>query len=793
MKAKVSTSVECNHCHQHCSNPLPSDFGDEIFCCYGCKVVFELINDLNALLSLEKLNHQPYAYLDHPSIKKKLLDFQNENIEKINIELPQIHCSSCIFLLENLGDLHPGVLQLKVNFTRKRAEILYDVQQIPLSFLAALLKHIGYPPYFEKAGKEDSSRKNKSQKSALLYQLGIAGFFFGNTMLLALPEYLEAAIIYDRSLLHFFRYLMFAFSFPVILYSARDYFINTSASLKAGVLSIDLPIVIGIIALFGQSTYEIISGTGAGYFDSLTGLIFFLLLGKWYQQKTYKNFAFDKDYRSFLPIAATLLQGDQESTIPIEEIKKGDEILIRSGELIPCDGQILSKTAQLDYSFITGESEGVLKQKNDEIYAGGKLISQIIRIRAETASDQSYLSSLWTNKIFHQKEKKIVSITDKISQYFTPIILLLALTGAIVWSFIDSTRAIPVFTSVLIVACPCALALAEPFTTGSFMRWYGRFGLYLSESSILSKLAKVNALIFDKTGTLTEQNNIQINWTGIELLAEDLAAIYGATQMAQHPFARGLQKYLAGEKHMPAEVLSFEETLGEGISFIVHGNEYRIGKSGYIISQNEEINTTVYVQKNGEILGSFSFKQKHREQLSPIIKNLKKQYHLSLLSGDSEKEKDRFREIFGIQSNLMFEQSPKEKLEYIDRLQNESKHCLMVGDGLNDAGALKQSDVGISLFEENVNYFPACDALLKASSFQKLPQFLELSRMSKTIIRRAFALSFSYNIIGLSLALSGVLSPLFSAILMPLSSISVILYCTISAQKASLKLLGKPS
>lgn len=783
---------ECNHCQQAFKGEKYADnFGHE-FCCYGCKVVFELIHSQGTIVLSTDLENSTYSYLDNPDIKSKLLIFQNGSTEKINIHLPQIHCSSCIFLLENLFEIHPGVLQVTVHFSRKRAEILYDAEKIPLSKLAALLKHIGYPPNFEEnRGKENPT--TKKQKSKLLFQLGVAGFFFGNTMLLALPEYLQSNILYDRGLLYFFRYLMLAFSLPVLFYSAQDYFKNSIASLRAGVLSIDLPISIGIIALFSQSSFEVLSGIGPGYFDSLCGLVFFLLIGKWYQQKTYENFSFDKDYKSFLPLAATLVLNQKESSIPIENLKKGDSIIVRKGELVPCDGILLSNESLIDYSYITGESQAVSKEKQQQIYAGGKIENSAALIEVSSTSTQSYLSSLWSKDIFQREEKKSKTFTDKISQYFTPAIFVLAVVGAVIWYFVDSSKSISVFISVLIVACPCALALAEPFTSGSFMRWFGRFGFYMKDAQVLQKLSSINDVIFDKTGTLTEQSTVKLKWNGTPLSDVDLNIIYHAARQTQHPLARSLQSYIQDQNSSDIIILAFKEYPSQGIYFEVAGDKFKLGKASFMGVEKNLNGTAVFVSKNENVLGSFSFYHQMRKELPEVIAQLETKFKLNVLSGDTDQERSQLESIFGKNTALHFEQEPSDKLEFIEKHQNSGDTCLMIGDGLNDAGALKQSDVGISMCEENVNYFPACDALLKAGSFKNLPSFLKLSLKSKKIVHWAFVMSLAYNVLGLSFALSGFLSPLVSALLMPISSISVILFSTLSAQYLSVKELSEKS
>lgn len=777
MKKPRDLQLECAHCHQPVAEAVPSDDGQKTYCCYGCKVVDELLNEKGSLISKGSLNLQKYTYLDEPKIRKSLLDFEDGSYASASIHLPQIHCSSCIYLLENLSDVEEGILEVKVNFGKKQAQIGFRTDLLQLSQLAALLDHIGYPPDFQtKLGGQ------KKRKNLLLIQLGIAGFFFGNTMLLALPEYLHGSLTEDPELQVFFRYLMMAFSLPVVVFSGRDYFLNALKSLRAGILSIDLPIALGISVLFGRSVYEVLSGIGAGYFDSLNGLIFFLLIGKWYQQKTYENFTFDRDFRSFIPLAANLLlKNGKEKPVAVDDLSEGDLIVVRQGEVLPADAILASREAQVDYSYITGESIPVSKIKGETVFAGARIKGQAAQLQVTAGVDHSYLSSLWEKEAFRDNQrKKSRAFTDRVSQYFTPVIILIALGAAGAWSVVDISKAVTVFTAVLIVACPCALALAEPFASGSMMRWFGRHGFFLKNAEVLNRLHHIDHIVFDKTGTLTRQDDIRVSWHGDMLAFADKLAIASIAKNAQHPLARPLLETLKIAEAEAARAVNFLEASGEGVAAEVNGIYYRMGKASYLELEKDKASTTsVYLEKDGKVLGYFGFYQQTREDTTKVLEGLKKDYKISLLSGDNEAERQRFAGIFGKQAELKFKQSPHQKLEYLNGLQARGQKVLMIGDGLNDAGALQQSDVGISLCEKNVNFFPASDALLMADSFGKLADFIRLSHANRRVVYYAFALSFAYNLAGLGFAVAGVLSPLVCAILMPISSVSVVIFTTL--------------
>lgn len=786
MDQNTITELECTHCHQAVNEIIYGSNRQKVYCCYGCKVVDELLHEKRGIPEPDKLATSAYAYLDETKIRSKLLSFEEENFARVNLHLPAIHCSSCIYLLESLPDVEEAILEVQVHFGRKEATLTFRSDRIRLSQLAALLDYIGYTPDFQTRLGKDPAKRN-----TLLIQLGIAGFFFGNTMLLALPEYLHSSLASDPALQRFFRYLMLLFSLPVITYSAKDYFLNTLKTLRAGILSIDLPIVLGILVLFIRSVYEVISQSGAGYFDSLTGLIFFLLIGKWYQQKTYANFSFDRDFRSFLPLAANLqMSNGRERAIAVDDLKPGDIIMVRQGEIVPADAKLLSEQARADYSYITGESIPVHKKTGETIFAGARIQGSAARMEVKTSVNRSYLSSLWNRDSFtHTEHKKGSSLTDRISRYFTPAIIAIACLAALLWSFFDTSKAVTVFTAVLIVACPCALALAEPFASGSMMRWFGRHGFYLKSSDVLNRMAAINRIVFDKTGTLTRQNNIHVKWKGIQLSKEQKTAIASIALNAQHPLAPPLLAFLNTNNAEAGVAADFSESSGEGVSARVNETAYRMGKAAYLNLQDEAQTTAVYVEANGILLGYFSFFQETRKETARVLTKLQNKYEVSLLSGDNEAERIRFEKLLGSHATLLFNQSPHHKLEYLHGLQFKGQKVAMIGDGLNDAGALQQSEVGISLCEKNVNFFPASDALLLADSFGKLDKFMQLSRMNQKVIYKAFTLSLLYNLVGLSFAIAGVLSPLVCAILMPVSSVSVVIFTTLASRYQAERLL----
>ncbi len=788
-------TTNCYHCGDTCESEL-IQFDDKDFCCNGCKTVYEIftINDLTCYYDLQdNPGATPseikgkYDFLDNADIQEKLLEFNNEDTQIVTLYIPHIHCSSCIWILENLRKLDKNITTSQVNFPKKTVRVTYNSSLLSLKEIVLLLSAIGYEPYIS---LEDYEAGKKNVDRSLLYKLGIAGFAFGNVMFLSFPEYFEVSEYWLEEYKHLFRWLMFAFSLPVVFYASQDYFISAYKGIKSRMLNIDVPIALGIAVLFLRSTTEIIFDLGTGFFDSLTGLVFFLLVGKFFQQKTYNFLSFERDYKSYFPIAVTKISKDQkEENIQIYDIKKGDRLLIRNQELIPVDGILISANAEIDYSFVTGESHPVVKQSGEKLYAGGKQLSGVLQMEVLTSVSQSYLTQLWSNDVFSKdKTSSFKTLTDKISKHFTIVILLIALLSTSFWLYYDASKALNVFTAVLIIACPCAIALAAPFTLGNMLRIFGRKKFYLKNATVIEQLANINAIIFDKTGTLTTNKNSTIKFSGKPLEEEEEVMLKSSLRASNHPLSRVLYNHLEIEKKIP--VSTFKEIVGKGIESTIKNKKVKLGSASFVkeSDKNQTYDTAVYFSIDNEYKGKFTIKNEYREGVKDVFDSCKKNYELAIVSGDNEGEKEYLEHLLPKEITFSFNQKPEDKLKQVEKIQKQGKYVAMVGDGLNDAGALAQSDVGIAI-SENINVFsPACDAILDASQFQNLEKFFKATKKSISIIKYCFALSLFYNVVGLYFATTGQLLPVIAAILMPLSSISIVIFTTIATNLVGKKI-----
>lgn len=717
----------CFHCGLEIPKNEEINFDEKKFCCTGCKTVYEIfsLNDLTSYYEFEKSPGATpqdikgkYDFLENESILAKILEFQEGNTAIVSLNIPHIHCSSCIWILENLNRLQPGISTSQVNFPEKKVRITFNSETVSLKSIVYLLSSIGYEPYISLENYETG--KTKVDRS-LTYKLGVAFFCFGNIMLLSFPEYFEMKEFWLDSYKPFFRVLIFLLALPSFLYSASGYYVSAYHSIKTRMLNIDIPIALGIIVMFVRSTYDMVMDHGPGFFDSLASLVFFMLLGKMFQIKTYSFLSFERDFKSYFPIAVTRINSDTtEESVPIYDVLKGNRLLIRNQELIPVDGILISEKADIDYSFVTGESVPITKKSGDKVFAGGKQIGKVIEMEVLHSVSQSYLTQLWSNEVFQKKvQQKHKTITDAISRYFTPILLLIAFAGFGYWIFIDANTAFNVFTAVLIVACPCALALTAPFTFGNILRIMGKQKMYLKNALVIEQLAKVDTIVFDKTGTITTNKKSNIAYEGNALSDENFTLIKNVLRGSNHPLSRMLYDFLPEYKRIKID--DFQEITGRGILAVIDHTEIKIGSSVFVespvLDSFDIERTALHIKIDNLYYGKFVFQNQYREGLEKLFSTLSKDYSIKVLSGDNDGERTTLENILPKNTELVFNQKPEQKLEFIKKLQEDGKNVMMVGDGLNDAGALAQSNVGISV-SENVNVFsPACDAILDAGEF----------------------------------------------------------------------------
>lgn len=776
-------NINCYHCGDICTT-LDIKIEDKYFCCNGCMTVYEILNQsgLEQYYGLEMdaekrkrggQNKDKYEFLESAEIEEKILDFKISNKSQLIVDLPDIHCSACLYLLENIYKINPAILESKVNFIRKEATILFDNENISLRQLAELLDSIGYPPNFNLAS---ISGKKTSNNRLLYFKLAAAGFAFGNVMLFSFPDYLSGGSL-DTVTRDFLSYISLLLS-PLVLFAGSDYFKSAWSGLKIKHINIDVPISLGIIVLFLRSAFEIITGIGTGFIDSLTGLIFFLLIGKVFQKKTYDRLSFENDYSSYFPLSVQV-KNKGNKYFALTELKAGDRIILKNGDIIPNNSILFSEKAFIDYSYVSGESKLIEVEKGDKIFAGGKVVGSLIEVDLLSDFDSEHLNKIWLGEKKDDKLNKLSNLSDNVAKYFTYIILILGIGSFAYWYNIDPAVSWDALTAVLIIACPCALALTTPFTYGTAMRVLANKGLFIKEANSIETISRTKQVVFDKTGTLTDTKNSQIEYIGEEIDFELLSAIKTGVENSNHPLSKMLFEHLKINKET---IDSFEELPGKGIIVKFKNNEIKVGSKNWL--EYEEVKnlneSSVIIEINNKFYGYYIFKQNYRNNIFTMISNLKKYAKIFMISGDNNYEKDFLNNKMGEDVELKFNMLPDDKYKYINSLKSEKFSTVMIGDGLNDSGALNNADIGISVSNDSSSFTPGSDAIIDGKQLSNFDSFLTFIYSTRKIVIISFIISFLYNIVGISFAITGNLSPIVAAILMPLSSISVVLFTTIS-------------
>jgi len=753
-------------------------------------VVYDLLNEagLCDYYALEEkpgvkqrsaIDEQRTELFELPEVRERIVEFSEEGITRARFHVPQMHCSSCIWLLENLNRIEPNVLRSRVSFTNKELTITFRETNFPLPKLVALLRRIGYGPQLTASSGTD---KQALVPRMLYIRLGVAGFIFGNTMLLSFPEYLGADT--EAGLKSGFQWLIVLFSFPVVFFLSTDFFRSAWAGIRTKQVNIDQPIALGIVALWSRSLWEVIASVGPGYFDSLAGLLFFLLIGQWYQAYTYKALRFDRALEDFLPLLVLRKTATGEVAVRVADLIPGDRIMIRDQELVPVDAILCEGTGHIDNSFITGEPQPSRKQFGDTIKAGGRQRGAAIELEVLRTFNDSRLKKLWEEQSSLQDRPAMPKLIDTVARRFTIGVLLVAVGAGLFWWGKDPAQVWLVVTAVLIVACPCALALSMPFAYGHTIRLMGKRGLFLRDIEVVERMAHADTVVFDKTGTLTAREAHEVVWVNDALVValvlsdDEKALVKSLARNSTHPLSAVLFKEIKGEI---VDVIDVEEHVGQGIAGNVNGIPVRIGSAAFC--GGKELprgngDAHVHITLGGVHRGYYVIRKRARSGIVNAVHELRKTMRVALLTGDASVDAELTHAFAN--ATVVTSCTPVDKGQAIIAEQQNGHRVVMVGDGLNDAGALAQSDVGITVTETTAALTPASDAIMDANALEQLPHFLLMARRARRIVIASLIISLCYNITGVAFAISGQLTPLFAAILMPLSSVTVVAFVSVA-------------
>ena len=798
MSAATSATAQppislCRHCGLPCDIVVFSGASGP-FCCVGCEAVFDLLAAQRLTgyyadrpapgVTQKDRERRPadrFAGLDDPEVAARLVQFEDGQTAVATFAVPAVHCGSCVWLLEQLWRFDPGITRSEVSLQHRTVRVEFRRAATSARRIAEQLAALGYEPVTD---AESTTGTVPRARRRLYTQLGVAGFAFGNMMLFSIPRYANGRPLGDgfQSL---FDGLNVALALPVLLFSAADYFRIGWRAVRARTISIEVPVAIGLAVLAGRSLVDIATRRGPGFLDSFAGLVFFLLIGRLFQQKAFERLAFDRTFRSFLPLTVHIEEGGAIRTAAVGALRPGDCLVLRRHEIVPADALLLDVDAAVDYRFLTGEETPLVVRAGERVRAGGRAASAM-RLTVLRTPSESELASLWANPAFaRRKDRWIVEAGARFGAWFTLLACGVALAGAIAW-WPDAAASATVATAVLIVACPCALTLSAPITLGTAMGLLGRRGLYLKDAAVVLDLSRVDTVIFDKTGTLTTTASLAVVAVG-GLTRHQWALARRMAAESSHPVSIAIARAdgpdgLAGPaiggrgepmspSRRPQQV---REVPGEGLTGLVDGEQVAIGSAAFVARLTRQPvgpPDRTFVAIGGHV-GWVRLTATPRPGVDAAARTLQREHALMLASGDSGSERAQWSPLFG--PAMHFHQTPEDKLALVERERRAGRRVLMVGDGLNDAGALRAADVGLSVCDDSACIVPACDGVIGGSRLADLPAVLHFARRARQIVIACFAVSIAYNVVGLTLALTGSLTPLASAILMPVSSLTIV-------------------
>lgn len=804
----------------HCGLPVPGALfvaeASENFCCAGCATVYGILTSsgLTEYYSFrerlgEKGRHIAAIDLetsefDSPAFKSLYCQELDNGTLRTELVLEGIHCAACVWLVERVARLEPAVHSARCDMSRSVVEIAWDPRQAPLSQVARALSRMGYRARPSRGQEAQKSRKRELR--ALLVRIGVAGATAGNVMLMAFALYSGAVGLDEAGTMapetsRFFARASLLVSLPA-LWAGSLFFRGAWASLRTRTAHMDLPITIGILVAFVWGATNAISGHGEIYFDTITALIFFLLIGRYItrrQQMVVSDAA--ELFHAVVPGMATLVDANGERLlVAAADLAPNSQVWVCSGEVIPVDGVIVEGKSALDKSLLSGESRPITVQVGDVVEAGALNLGAPLTIEVKSSGSQTRVAALMSQvETALSTRTPLVHLADRLAGVFTIAVIVIALGVGLFFSRFSVETGVERALALLIVACPCALGLATPLSLSVAVRRAARAKQLIFSPAVLEQLAQKTELILDKTGTLTEGRLEVLAMAGDESL---LPIVQIMERDARHPVGRAIVEFAKKRGASPynfASVHSIQETLGAGLEGRYGQHQIRVGSVAYVTEKarlSEEMSAVlnnepdsrspVLVGVDEQVRALFWVGDRLRnDALSSLLRLRAEGHRLHLLSGDHPTTVDAMARNLTAQSGLHqlfdFAQggvSPEEKLRYVRDLQNspaqKRRPVVMVGDGINDAGALAQAEVGIAVQGAAEASRLTADVYLSRPGVLEVVRLFTGSRRTLSTIRRGIAFSLLYNGLAMLGAALGLLGPLGAAILMPLSSLTVV-------------------
>lgn len=785
--------VACTHCGLDVPSGLVEDGAERQFCCAGCRTAHAILHDhgLDAYYSFAERRNEPvrasgrrYEEFDHPAFTDLYVRPLPGGLAEVDLYLEGVHCASCVWLVERVPLVLPGVSRAELQVRRSLARVVWNPAVLPLSQVARMLDTLGYPPHPFRGVARDEMRRREDR--AMLVRIGVAGAIAMNVMLAALALYSGWLGGMDHQFTTFFRWISFALVTPALLWPGRVFLSGAYGALRARTLHMDVPIALGLVAGYVQGAVNTIRGSGPVYFDGLATLIFALLVGRYLQQRGQRAAADSAELLfSLTPSTARVVDDDgTTSDVPAQALLPGMTIDVRAGDTFAADGAIVDGETQVDNSLLTGESRPIAARVGDQVFAGTVNLSSPVRVRVEQAGESSRVA-----KIMRQVEESgarrapVVELANRMAAWFVAAVLALAAITLVLWWPVDHARGMDAAIALLIVTCPCALALSTPLAVSMAIGRAARTGIFVKGGDALERLAKPGRIFLDKTGTITESRTAVVEWWGPDWVKELVLALEAGSS---HPIAAAFRRAWP-DVNAPAARDTMHVS-GGGIVGCVNGREVVVGSPAFARTycadpraarvpgrMNDEL-TPVWVAVDGAIVAAGGIGDPVRADAASSIAALRRQgWDVAILSGDASSVVDAVGEQVGVADDARIGgASPEAKLGVVERARGAGP-VVMVGDGINDAAAMAAASVGIGVHGGAEACLVSADVYLTTPGLGALVRLTTGARRTMRVIERNVAFSLVYNLAGAALAMSGRLTPLIAALLMPASSLTVVL------------------
>jgi len=758
-------------------------------CCPGCQAVSQAIMDAG-LSSYYQFRSEPgnrqtalvpeqlsqYSAYDLPEVQQDFVHKQGA-IDSTSLSIDGITCAACAWLIEHKLKPVAGVTNVLVNSTTQRALVSWDSERIQLSEILQIISKIGYQaaPY----QVDEQEKQSKADSRKFLLRLGLAGFATMQVMMFALALYTGYFTELDVQFRDYFRWVSLIFAAPVVLYSAQPFYFSALRSVLSGKLNMDVSVSIAILGAYIASCIATMQGNGEVYFESVSMFTFFLLLGRYFEQAArQKASVSSSNLHKLVPLTAHLCHEGEITEIAAKQLTIGDIILVKPGEVIAADAEVVTGQSSVNEAMLTGEQMPISKRVLDKVYAGTINIEQPIEVRVTAlGQDQLVAEIIRLQELASNNKPTIALIADRLARYFSGTVLSIAAITYVVWSFVSPEDAFWITLSVLVATCPCALALATPTAVTCATAIFTKLGVIPRKPGIFEKLTKINHVVFDKTGTLTcgqlSIGDVQTfaGYSSVQVLSIAAAIEQGSL----HPIALAFSPFYDNQH----QVDTVEHHIGLGIQAIMNQQQVSIGTAQFVspdmlpISVKATQSQWIYLSIDNELIAKIEMLDKLRVDSIATVNALKAaNIKLSIASGDNSGHVEFLAHKIGI-SDVHSGLSPQDKLALVNRLQQDA-NVAMFGDGINDAPVLAGANLSVAMGSGSAIAKNSADLILLGDHLSRFNDAIYVAKQTQRIIHQNLLWAFAYNIIILPLAVTGHVAPYIAAIGMSVSSLIVV-------------------